>query len=161
MEAEMTAGVAAAHAGPRGLRCLRGRDGVLTRDRIHPWQFALALCAVLVPLPPAIGFARFTDLPGQPLAVAVTAAFVASPLLLHHRRDTFARAARIMAGVLLPWVYSRRHGRDGGLLPRRPATTPGLLRGPAPGAVAAAAAFASGLLLAAAMTAVPGYWPVS
>lgn len=161
MEAEMTAGVAAAHAGPRGLRCLRGRDGVLTRDRIHPWQFALALCAVLVPLPPAIGFARFTDLPGQPPAVAVTAAFVASPLLLHHRRDTFARAARIMAGVLLPWVYAGAMVGTAVFFLAAPLLLLASFADPRRGRVAAAAAFASGLLLAAAMTAVPGYWPVS
>ncbi|MFD8981306.1 hypothetical protein [Streptomyces sp. NPDC059564] len=133
-------------------------DRVRSGDRIHPWQFALALCAVLVPLPPAIGFARFMDGPGQPLAVGVTAAFVALPLLFHHRRDDFARAARIMAGALLPWACAGALFGTAVFFLAAPLLLLASFADPRRRRVTAAAVFASGLLLTAAVTALPGYW---
>ncbi|MFD5770515.1 hypothetical protein ACFWIN_32460 [Streptomyces sp. NPDC127049] len=70
------------------------------REAVHPWQFGLAVCAVVVPLIPVFGS-------GSPLFVfpfvVVTAALTAVPLLLCARPAAFPVAAGIISAVLLPW----------------------------------------------------------
>ncbi|WP_200424544.1 hypothetical protein [Streptomyces sp. NE5-10] len=73
---------------------------VTTREYVHPWQFALAVCAVIVPLPPVVlEEGGFFVLP----LVAATTALLAVPLLLHARPDIFPGVAAVLAALLLPW----------------------------------------------------------
>ncbi|MEU9030426.1 hypothetical protein AB0D46_23440 [Streptomyces sp. NPDC048383] len=73
------------------------------RDWAHPWQYALAVCALLSPVPPALEFDRFVDGPGYLVLCAVVAGLVALPLLLGRRRVPFVRAAGVVGAVLVPW----------------------------------------------------------
>ncbi|MGW7347606.1 hypothetical protein [Streptomyces sp. NPDC054854] len=127
------------------------------RDWAHPWQYALALCAPLSPLPPALGSNPFGEGPVHLVVCAVTAGLVALPLFLGRRRASFVRAAVIVGVVMLVWSVL---GSLGGmmvfflsapLLWLAAAADP--RRRPA-GAVAAGA----GALLVAAMVTVPGFW---
>ncbi|MFE2292724.1 hypothetical protein [Streptomyces sp. NPDC059452] len=73
---------------------------VTVRERVHPWQLGLAVCAVVVPLLPVVGSGDpFFVLP----LVVATTALTAVPLFLHARPSGFQRAAGIVAAVLLPW----------------------------------------------------------
>lgn len=69
-------------------------------ERVHPWQFGLAVCAAVIPLPPVIasGGGSFAI----PLVVATTA-LLAVPPALHARPAAFERAAGTIAAALLPW----------------------------------------------------------
>ncbi|CAL9500721.1 hypothetical protein [Streptomyces sp. NPDC030392] len=71
------------------------------RESVHPWQIGLAVCAVVVPLPPVIGsgYPSFFALP----LVAATTALTGVPLLLHARPAAFRWTAGVIAAVLLPW----------------------------------------------------------
>ncbi|MFB7342185.1 hypothetical protein ACFCZ6_19225 [Streptomyces hydrogenans] len=73
---------------------------VTARGSVHPWQFGLAVCAVVLPLPPVI--ASEGGFFALPLVVATTA-LLAVPLLLHARPDIFPLAAGAIAALLLPW----------------------------------------------------------
>ncbi|MEU8879994.1 hypothetical protein [Streptomyces hydrogenans] len=73
---------------------------VTTREYVHPWQFALAVCAVVVPLPPVV-----IERGGSFVLpfVAATTALLVVPLLLHARPDIFPGVAAALAVLLLPW----------------------------------------------------------
>ncbi|MEU6882446.1 hypothetical protein [Streptomyces sp. NPDC046712] len=70
------------------------------RDSVHPWQFGLAVCAAVTPLPPIVasGDGFFV----LPLVVATTVV-LAIPLFLHARPSAFKRATGTISAVLLPW----------------------------------------------------------
>ncbi|WP_405445023.1 hypothetical protein [Streptomyces erythrochromogenes] len=73
---------------------------VVAREAAHPWQFGLAVCAVVTPLPPVVSSGGgFFVLP----LVGATTAVLAVPLFLHARRSAFERAAGVVAAMLLPW----------------------------------------------------------
>ncbi|PWS39646.1 hypothetical protein DKT74_37260 [Streptomyces sp. ZEA17I] len=73
---------------------------VTTRERIHPWQIGLAVCAVVTPLVPVIASGEsFFVLP----LVVATAALAAVPLFFYARPSAFRPAAGIVSAVLLPW----------------------------------------------------------
>lgn len=73
---------------------------VTTRENVHPWQFGLALCAVVTPLPPIV--ASGDGFFALPLVVATTAV-LAIPLFLHARPSAFAWATGTISAALLPW----------------------------------------------------------
>ncbi|MGW6781857.1 hypothetical protein [Streptomyces sp. NPDC054987] len=74
--------------------------GATARERVHPWQFGLATCAAVLPLPPIVASG------GSPFAVPLvvaTTAVLAVPLALHARPAAFERAAGTLAAALVPW----------------------------------------------------------
>ncbi|MFE5485194.1 hypothetical protein [Streptomyces sp. NPDC056527] len=73
---------------------------VTVRESVHPWQFGLAVCAVVTPLPPVV--ASEDGFFALPLVVATTAV-LAAPLFLHTRPSSFRRAAGTISALLLPW----------------------------------------------------------
>ncbi|MCX5197772.1 hypothetical protein OOK31_28410 [Streptomyces sp. NBC_00249] len=128
------------------------------RERVHPWQFALVLCALLAPLPPLLEFSRFVEGAAYPLVVALTVALVALPLLLHRRRAAFVCAARVCGAVLLPWVFTGALIGMYTFLPSVPLLWLASFADPRRRLVVGRLAFAAGALLSAAIVVVPGFW---
>ncbi|MFF4321508.1 hypothetical protein [Streptomyces sp. NPDC001568] len=128
------------------------------REWAHPWQYALAVCAVLSPVPPALGWNPFMDGPGYPVVCAVTAGLIALPLLLGRRRASFVRAAGVVGAVVVPWSVLGSLGGMMVFLLSAPllwlAAVADPRRRPLGGLVAAGV----GALLVVAMVTVPGFW---
>ncbi|MFD9608221.1 hypothetical protein ACFWWS_02505 [Streptomyces sp. NPDC059083] len=74
-----------------------------TRKGVHPWQFGLALLAVMTPVVPALAWVHdgFVVLP----LFLGTAAVTAVPLLFHGRPGGFALAAWAVSLPLLAWSF--------------------------------------------------------
>ncbi|MFG2985943.1 hypothetical protein ACGFYQ_32645 [Streptomyces sp. NPDC048258] len=132
------------------------RDGA--RDGVHPWQFGLAVCALLAPVPPAFMFSAYTEGIGYPLVCSVTAALVAWPLLLHHRRAAFVRASAIGGPVLMMWSYIGALGGLGVFFLSVPLMWSAAFADPRRRPVSAAVTTGAGALLMVAMATVPGFW---
>ncbi|MFJ3838371.1 hypothetical protein ACIPY6_22970 [Streptomyces sp. NPDC090054] len=128
------------------------------RDWAHPWQYALALCALLSPVPPALGWNPFMDGPVYLVVCAVVAGLVAVPLLLGRRRASFVRAAVVVGAVMVPWSVL---GSLGGMMVffmSAPLLWLAAVADPRRRPVFGAVAAGVGALLVAAMVAVPGFW---
>ncbi|THA77285.1 hypothetical protein [Streptomyces sp. A0592] len=121
---------------------------VAARERVHPWQFGLAVCAAVTPLPPVL--ASGEGLFALPLVVATTAV-LAVPLFLHARRSAFERAARVVAAVLVPWSLIGAWFGMFVYLPSALLLLLASLADPRRRPTAAVAAAGAGLLLAAAV----------
>ncbi|MET9609034.1 hypothetical protein ABZZ17_28910 [Streptomyces sp. NPDC006512] len=128
------------------------------REWAHPWQYALAVCAVLAPVPPALGSDAFFDGPGYRVACAVTVAVVALPLFLGRRRTSFVRAAAVAGAVLLPWSVLGSLGGMYVFFLSAPLLWLAALADPRRRPVAAAVLAGAGALLVAAIVTVPGFW---
>lgn len=145
---------------PGGAACPGARGGTRdgARDWVHPWQFGLAVCALLAPVPPAFVFATYTEGVGHAVLFAVTAALVARPLFLHHRRAAFVRASAIGGLVLMMWSYAGSLGGLGVFFLSVPLMWLAAFADPRRRPVPAAVMTGSGALLMVAMATVPGFW---
>ncbi|WP_411075839.1 hypothetical protein [Streptomyces sp. cmx-4-7] len=127
-------------------------------DWAHPWQFALVVYAVLAPLPPVVGFSRFVEGSGYVTVVGVTTAVVALPLMLHHRRAAFTRAAALGGAVLVPWIFVGSLIGMWTFAWSVPLMWAAAAADPRRRPVVAPVLFAVGTLLAVAIVALPGFW---
>ncbi|MEU7725524.1 hypothetical protein AB0B78_09780 [Streptomyces sp. NPDC040724] len=132
------------------------RDGAGTW--VHPWQFGLAVCALLAPVPPALMFGTYMEGIAYVVLFAVTAALVAWPLFLRHRRAEFVRASAIGGLVLMMWSYVGALGGLGVFFLSVPLMWLAAFADPRRRPVAAAVMTGAGALLMAAMATVPGFW---
>lgn len=140
----------------RGAPGRGARDGA--RHWAHPWQFALAVCALLAPVPPAITFGAVMEGIGYPLLCSATAALVAWPLFLHRRRAAFVRASAIGGLVLMMWSYVGALGGLGVFFLSVPLMWMAAFADPRRRPVSAAVMAGAGGLLIVAMATVPGFW---
>ncbi|MEU8778289.1 hypothetical protein [Streptomyces sp. NPDC048606] len=151
MESVVSIGARRRSSAGRGAR-------VWPRGRAHPWQLALVVAAVLAPLPPAIGFARFVDGRGYGVLIACTAAVVALPLFLHRRRATFVGAAAVAGAALVPWILVGSLIGLWTFAPSVPLLWAAACADPRRRPAAAPMVFGAGVLLTAAIVALPGFW---
>ncbi|WP_412075005.1 hypothetical protein ACLF6K_02595 [Streptomyces xanthophaeus] len=127
-------------------------------ERVHPWQLALVVTAMVAPVPPGFGFSRHTEGFGFPVTFALTAALVALPLFFHRRPASFVRASATVGTVLVPWSVIGSLGGLGVFFLSIPLLWLAAAADPRRRPAAGPALAAAGALLAVAMVAVPGFW---
>ncbi|MFG2987972.1 hypothetical protein ACGFZK_01405 [Streptomyces sp. NPDC048257] len=133
-------------------------SGAGSREWAHPWQYALALCAVVAPVPQVLSFGPFVDGPGYLMICAVTDALVALPLFLGRRRASFVRVAVAAGAVLVPWSVIGALGGMGAFFLSVPLLWLAALADPRRRPRTAVALAGAGVLLVTAMLTVLGFW---
>ncbi|WP_404952714.1 hypothetical protein [Streptomyces sp. 147326] len=156
MRAIAASGRSTTSGGGGGVRERDTRDGA--RHWVHPWQFGLAVCALLAPVPPAFVFGTYMEGIAYAVLFAVTAALVAWPLFLRHRRAAFVRTSAIGGLVLMLWSYVGSLGGLGVFFLSVPLMWLAAFADPRRRPVPAAVMTGAGALLMVAMATVPGFW---